>query len=79
MRQEKDIAISKCDILDAEYVRLKTQHSQLQKQYEEAKVVLDAQQEKQDVSTVTAAKHAEVLRKVETLNAITDSNRYLLL
>lgn len=77
MRQEKDIAVSKCEILEAEQQRLKTEHDALIKQFEEAKTALDAERQKSEVSVVTAAKHAEILRKVETLNAITDSNRAL--
>ncbi|XP_044260460.1 nucleoprotein TPR isoform X2 [Tribolium madens] len=77
LRQEKDIAVSKAEIMEAEYERLKSQHEMLTKQLEEAKAAVEAERQKSEVSVVTAAKHAEVLRKVETLNAITDSNRAL--
>ncbi|KRT85708.1 hypothetical protein AMK59_1937, partial [Oryctes borbonicus] len=77
LRQEKDIAVSKCEILEAEHTRLKSQFEVVGKQLEEAKTALETEREKSDVSFVAAIKHAEVLRKVETLNAITDSNRSL--
>ena len=77
LRQEKDIAISKADILEAEHTRIKSQHDSLIKELEDTKSTLEMEKQKSDVSVVTAAKHAEVLRKVETLNAITDSNRTL--
>lgn len=77
LRQEKEIAVSKCEILDAEHVRLKAQQELISKQLEEAKAALNSERQKSEVSIITAAKHAEVLRKVETLNAITDSNRSL--
>lgn len=77
LRQEKDISVSKCEILEAEQQRLKSQHELLVKQFEEAKAALEVERQKSEVSVVTAAKHAEILRKVETLNAITDSNRAL--
>ncbi|CAH1106510.1 unnamed protein product [Psylliodes chrysocephalus] len=77
LRQEKDIAVSKADIIDAEYSRLKSQFEMLKKQSEEAKSVLETERQKTEISVVSAAKHAEVLRKLETLNAITDSNRTL--
>ncbi|EFA01249.2 nucleoprotein TPR isoform X2 [Tribolium castaneum] len=77
LRQEKDIAVSKSEIMEAEYERLKSQHEMLTKQLEEAKAAVETERQKSEVSVVTAAKHAEVLRKVETLNAITDSNRAL--
>ncbi|XP_031346932.1 nucleoprotein TPR-like isoform X1 [Photinus pyralis] len=77
LRQEKDISVSKCEILEAELLRLKSQHDLITKQLEDAKANLEAERQKSEVSMVTAAKHSEVLRKVETLNAITDSNRTL--
>ncbi|KAK4876820.1 hypothetical protein RN001_009326 [Aquatica leii] len=77
LRQEKDIAVSKCEILDAELLRLKSQHDLICKQLEDAKANLETERQKSEVSMVTAAKHSEILRKVETLNAITDSNRSL--
>lgn len=77
LRQEKDIAISKCEIFEAEQQRLKSQFESLTKQFEEAKGALEVERQKSEVSVVTASKHAEILRKVETLNAITDSNRAL--
>lgn len=77
LRQEKDIAVSKCEILDAEKQRLQSLHDSLNKQVEDVKSALEIERQKSEVSVVTAAKHAEILRKVETLNAITDSNRAL--
>ncbi|XP_068911983.1 nucleoprotein TPR-like isoform X2 [Tenebrio molitor] len=77
LRQEKDISVSKAEIIEAEYERLKSQYELLSKQLTETKAVVEAERQKSEVSMVTAAKHAEVLRKVETLNAITDSNRAL--
>ena len=77
LRQEKDVAIAKSEILQAENVRLKTQFTILTKQLEEAKENLKKAQETSDVSLKASAKHAELLRKIDTLNAITDSNRIL--
>ncbi|XP_074025813.1 nuclear basket protein megator isoform X2 [Leptinotarsa decemlineata] len=77
LRQEKDIAVSKADIVEAEHLRLKSQFDMLNKQLEEAKAAIELERQKHEVSVVSAAKHAEVLRKLETLNAITDSNRSL--
>ncbi|KAJ8928669.1 hypothetical protein NQ314_018763 [Rhamnusium bicolor] len=77
LRQEKDIAVSKADIMEAEHLRLKSQFDMLSKQLEEAKVAIELDRQKSEVTVVSAAKHAEVLRKLETLNAITDSNRTL--
>ncbi|CAH1968108.1 unnamed protein product [Acanthoscelides obtectus] len=77
LRQEKDIAISKAEIMEAEHIRLKSQFDVITKQYEEAKAAVEVERQKQEVSVVSTSKHAEVLRKLETLNAITDSNRTL--
>lgn len=77
LRQEKDIAVSKADIIEAEHFRLKAQYDALSKQLEEAKALMEIERQKNEVSVVSASKHAEVLRKLETLNAITDSNRAL--
>ncbi|CAH1278989.1 unnamed protein product [Diabrotica balteata] len=77
LRQEKDIAVSKADIVEAEHSRLKTQFEMIKKQLDEAKESVETERQKTEISVVSAAKHAEVLRKLETLNAITDSNRAL--
>lgn len=76
LRKEKDISIAKVDILKSENVRLQTEAGILQKKLSEAheKIVITQPPE---VNAVSAAKHEEILRKVETLNAITDSNRML--
>jgi nucleoprotein TPR len=77
LRQEKDIALSKYEVLRTENIRLKSRQEYVEKQVENAKKSLLEEQEKMEASSVTAAKHSELLRKLETLNAITDSNRIL--
>ncbi|XP_050308541.1 nucleoprotein TPR isoform X2 [Anthonomus grandis grandis] len=77
LRQEKDMAIGKADIIEAEHVRLKSQFEVVSQQLQEAKVQIEAERQKTEVTNLSAAKHAEILRKLETLNAITDSNRIL--
>lgn len=77
LRQEKDIAVSKADIIEAEHFRLKSQFESVTKQLEECKQQLEAQRQTSEVTNVSASKHAEVLRKLETFNAIADSNRAL--
>ncbi|XP_056646603.1 nucleoprotein TPR isoform X2 [Diorhabda sublineata] len=77
LRQEKDIAVSKADIVEAEHSRLKSQLEMLNKELEDAKITIESERQKTEISVISAAKHAEVLRKLETLNAITDSNRTL--
>lgn len=77
LRQEKDVAVAKSEILQAESLRLKTQLTISTKQLEEAKDALKNSQETSDAAKKASAKHAELLRKIDTLNAITDSNRIL--
>lgn len=77
LRKEKDIAMAKFDILQAETMRLKSQLEIAEKQLDEAKLTLATEREKSEVSIVTVNKQSDILRKVETLNALTDSNRIL--
>ncbi|KAI5645397.1 TPR/MLP1/MLP2-like protein domain-containing protein [Phthorimaea operculella] len=77
LRKEKDIAMAKFDILQAETMRLKSQLEITEKQLDEAKMTLAAERERSEVSMVTVNRQSDLLRKVETLNALTDSNRIL--
>ncbi|XP_035445245.2 nucleoprotein TPR isoform X2 [Spodoptera frugiperda] len=77
LRKEKDIAMAKFDILQAETMRLKSQLEIAEKQLDETKLTLAAEREKSEVSMVTVNRQSDILRKVETLNALTDSNRIL--
>ncbi|XP_053606301.1 nucleoprotein TPR [Plodia interpunctella] len=77
LRKEKDIAMAKFDILQAETMRLKSQLEITEKQLDDAKLVLAAERERSEVTMVTVNKQSDILRKVETLNALTDSNRIL--
>lgn len=77
LRKEKDIAMAKFDILQAETMRLKSQLEITEKQLDDAKLGLAAERERSEVSMVTVNRQSDILRKVETLNALTDSNRIL--
>ncbi|XP_015428954.1 PREDICTED: nucleoprotein TPR-like isoform X2 [Dufourea novaeangliae] len=77
LRREKDLAVTKFDVLRAENLRLKSQVEVLEKRLKETVSLLSSVREKSEIDVVTTSKHAELLRKVETLNAITDSNRIL--
>ncbi|XP_019755756.1 nucleoprotein TPR-like isoform X1 [Dendroctonus ponderosae] len=77
LRHEKDIAVSKADIIEAEHFRLKSQFESVSQQLEGLKAQIESERQQVEVTNISAAKHAEVLRKLETLNAITDSNRAL--
>lgn len=77
LRREKDLALAKSDVLKAENLRLKSQIEVAEKRMKETEVLLNSEREKSEIDVMTTSKHAELLRKVETLNAITDSNRIL--
>ncbi|XP_052741772.1 nucleoprotein TPR isoform X2 [Bicyclus anynana] len=77
LRKEKDIAVAKYDILQAEIIRLKSQLEITEKQLDSCKLSLASEREKSEVSMITVNKQSDILRKVETLNALTDSNRIL--
>lgn len=77
LRREKDLALAKSDVLRAENLRLKSQSEVVEKRLKETETLLNSEREKSEIDVMTTSKHAELLRKVETLNAITDSNRIL--
>ncbi|CAH3912276.1 unnamed protein product [Pieris brassicae] len=77
LRKEKDIAMAKFDILQAETMRLRSQLEINEKQLDESKLALATERERSEVTMVTVNKQSDILRKVETLNALTDSNRIL--
>lgn len=77
LRREKDLALAKSDVLRAENLRLKSQTEIADKRLKETEILLNSEREKSEISVMTTSKHADLLRKVETLNAITDSNRIL--
>lgn len=77
LRREKDLALAKSDVLRAENLRLKSQTEVVEKRLKETETLLNSEREKSEIDVMTTSKHAELLRKVETLNAITDSNRIL--
>lgn len=78
LRKEKDIAVAKFDILHTENARLKSELQLIQKKLEETQSTLSNKgTDDSNTNALNSIKHEELLRKVETLNAITDSNRIL--
>ncbi|CAK1556263.1 unnamed protein product [Leptosia nina] len=77
LRKEKDIAMAKFEILQAETMRLRSQLEITEKHLDECKLSLATVRERSEVDMVTVNKQSDILRKVETLNALTDSNRIL--
>ncbi|XP_054741283.1 nucleoprotein TPR [Anastrepha obliqua] len=77
LRKEKDLIDAKLDILKAENARLQSENMILQKKLDELKGSLTQERAKSETLVVSTTKHEEILRKIENLNAITDSNRIL--
>ncbi|KAI9556759.1 Nucleoprotein TPR [Daphnia sinensis] len=77
LRREKEIAISRSEVQEAETQRLKTQLEQAERSLSEAQTNLQQERERSATSALTSEKHTEMLRRLETLNALTDSNRLL--
>ncbi|XP_078317960.1 uncharacterized protein LOC111118796 isoform X2 [Crassostrea virginica] len=77
LRKEKEIALSKLEIVQTESNSVKHRYERQQKELEEVKRNLTEQQIKAQANIQTAAQHAELMRKVETLNILTDSNKLL--
>ncbi|XP_034141349.1 nucleoprotein TPR isoform X3 [Drosophila guanche] len=77
LRQEKDLCVAKMDIMKAENARLKSELTIMQKKLDEVTVCLNQERSKNQTEVISTFKYAEVLRKIETLDAITDSNRIL--
>ncbi|XP_051174649.1 nucleoprotein TPR-like isoform X2 [Leptopilina boulardi] len=77
MQKEKALNAARYDVLKAETITLKSQAEVAERRLKETEALLNSEREKLEIDVVTATKHANLLRKVETLNAITDSNRVL--
>lgn len=77
MQKEKALNAARYDVLKAETITLKSQAEVAERRLKETEALLNSEREKLEIDVVTATKHADLLRKVETLNAITDSNRVL--
>ncbi|KAF7268878.1 hypothetical protein GWI33_018046 [Rhynchophorus ferrugineus] len=75
LRHEKCIAVNRANIIEGEYLRLKSQFDAVTETLKETKSQMEAEKHKTEVSMVPAAKHEEILRN---LNAATDSNTILM-
>ncbi|KAL3869712.1 hypothetical protein ACJMK2_042363 [Sinanodonta woodiana] len=77
LRREKDIAESKLEVVQTEANRLQQKAELAEKHLEEANKVIAEERERSQVSIQTAAQHADLMRKVESINLLTDSNKLL--
>merc|ERR1712130_479626 len=77
LRQEKQILTSRLEVVGAESARTASQLQHQQRLTEDAEAALARHLEKESGAVLSATKHGELIRKVETLSAVTDSNRML--
>ncbi|XP_013390064.1 nucleoprotein TPR [Lingula anatina] len=77
LRREKEIANTRFEVSQAESNRLKQRCDHLEKLLEETNRGLAEERANAQVNVQTAAQHSELMRKVENLNLLTDSNKLL--
>ncbi|CAM1301249.1 TPR (predicted), partial [Pycnogonum litorale] len=80
LRKEKDVQATQCEVLKAESVRLQTQLQHANKQLEAVeKQLFDARKraEGNEAAVMSASKHRELIKKVEMLNLLSESNTTL--
>jgi len=77
LRKEKDILSSRFEVLQAETARIQSQLDHQIRIAADSQATLDRERQVQSQSIMSASKHGELIRKVETLSAVTDSNRML--
>lgn len=75
LRKEKDFAVSKCDTLQTEILRLKSQLEESEKQLVEIKSVFNKQSP--ESNSFECLKQSDIIKKIETLDALSDNNRQL--
>merc|ERR1719266_3066451 len=77
LRQEKAILTGKVEVSQAETIRLKAQFESIQHQLNETQNALTNAQEKANSEILPSSKYSQLLEKVQTIPALSDSNRIL--
>lgn len=77
LRREKEILNSKIEVAQAECARVKSQSEHFQKQLNESQAVLAREREQSSTSAMSSSKYADLLQKVQTNSALSDSNKIL--
>ncbi|KAL1132008.1 hypothetical protein AAG570_011618 [Ranatra chinensis] len=78
MRKEKSTALTQCETLRSDKLRLEADVEVLRRQLEETRKALEDERNKTDVPSIIAERHTKLLHKVEMLNELSESNRTLL-
>ncbi|XP_067679171.1 nucleoprotein TPR-like isoform X3 [Haliotis asinina] len=77
LRRDKEIAETKLEVAQAETTRVNQRFAHLERQLDYANKTLTEERTRSQVSVQTAVQHADLMRKVENMNVLTDSNKLL--
>ena len=77
LRNEKSILTSKVEVSRAEAVRLKAQVEAIQHQLNETQNALKTSEERADSQVLPSGNYQQLIEKVKTIPALTDSNQHL--
>ncbi|XP_055956661.1 nucleoprotein TPR isoform X2 [Patella vulgata] len=77
LRREKEIAEMKMEVSEIECNRLKHRSEHLKKQLEDANNILTKEREDSQVALTTVSEHADILKKIQNVNILSDSNKIL--
>jgi len=77
VRREKEIADTKPEMATTESMRFQQRCEFLEKKLQEYQKDIKDEKTQEEIDAETAAKHAEVMEKVEKLNELTQANKVL--
>ncbi|XP_030839084.1 nucleoprotein TPR isoform X3 [Strongylocentrotus purpuratus] len=77
LRREKELAESQFELAQTETLRFRHKSEHLQNQLEQAQKSLSGERERAQILVQTTAQHQDLMKKVQSLNVVTDSNRLL--
>ncbi|KAM4641426.1 nucleoprotein TPR [Discoglossus pictus] len=77
VRREKEIAETRFEVAQVECLRYKQRFEHMEREMHELQGSLNAEREKLQVTAKTMAQHEELMKKMETMNVLIESNRLL--
>jgi len=77
LRKEKELISNQLESAQSELTRVSRQLEHAKRRTDQAETTLETERTERSENLMTASKHAELIRKVESLAALTDSNRLL--
>ncbi|XP_039591515.1 translocated promoter region b, nuclear basket protein isoform X1 [Polypterus senegalus] len=77
VRREKEIAETKYEVAQVESLRYRQRVEHLEREQKELQDSLNAEREKMQVTTKTLAQHEELMKKMENMNVLVETNKML--